>query len=63
MKNIEVEDTPEKKTKTSSTSYTTSSDVHVWLDLTEYDELGLQEIFHLMGRDKAKAAFFKCIEI
>lgn len=42
------------KKKTSSTSYTTSSDVRVELDLNENDKLELEEIVRSMGRDKTK---------
>lgn len=44
-----------KITKTWSTSYTTSSDACVELDLNDNDKHKLEEIAHLMDMDKAKS--------
>lgn len=43
-----------KRTKVSETSYITSSDIHLGLDLNEEDVLEIEEVVCLMGRHKEK---------
>lgn len=43
-----------EKNKVSKTTYIVSLDAHFGIDLNEVNELKLEEVVRLMGRDKAR---------